>query len=83
MSKKLTFDDCVSKKLVSIRKNRFQRFKRKTKRINKFYPGKGLIKKLDFILPERDRNGDFDRLNRPPRLLVPFECQVDSEVQEN
>ena len=42
-------------------------------------PRKGLIEKLDFILPQRDKNINFDGLNR----LVPFECQVDNEVQEN
>ena len=70
--------------MVSVRKNRFQKGKRKTGKVNKFTTSKdGLIKRFDLILPESIINGNLDRLNRPPWLWVPFECQVDNEVQEN
>ena len=80
MTRKLTYGDCVSKELFSIRKIRFQRCQPKTKRVKKIIPGKGLIQSFDNILPQRDKNGNLDRLNIPPRLLIPLECEVDREV---
>ena len=70
--------------LVLIKNDKLQRGQWKIGRVDKVTPGQdGVVRRVELILPTRDRNGDFDRLNRPPRLLVPFECQVDNEVQEN
>ena len=59
LSRKLTYDDCVYKELVSIPKNRFQKLKRKTKKVNEFTPGKGLIKDFDFIFLHKDKKCKF------------------------
>ena len=71
-------------KLVLIKNGKLQRGQWKIRRVDKVTAGQdGVVRRVELILPQRNRNGDFERLNRPPRLLVPFECQVDNEVQEN
>ena len=70
--------------LVLNKNDKLQRGQWKIGRVDKVTPGQdGVVRRVELILPQRNRNGDFERLNRPPRLLVPFECEVDKEVQEN
>ena len=50
-------------------------------RVAKLTPGPdGIIRRVELKLPYTDKKNGSDKMNRPPRLLVPLECQVDSEV---
>ena len=70
--------------LVLIKNDKLQRGQWKLGRVDKVTPGTdGIIRRVELILPQKDKNGNYDRLNRPPRLLVPLECEVDREAQEN
>ena len=70
--------------LVLIKNDKLQRGQWKLGRVDKVTPGTdGIIRRVELILPQKDKNGIHDRLNRPPRLLVPLECEVDGGVQEN
>ena len=50
-------------------------------KVTKVTPGPdGVIRRVELKLPYTDKKNGSDKMNRPPRLLVPLECAVDKEV---
>ena len=71
--------------MVLIKNDKLPRGRWKIARVAKVTPGPdGVIRRVELKLPHSDKRNSQDELNRPPRLLVPLECEVDQMVaQEN
>ena len=70
--------------LVLVKNDKLQRGQWKIGRVDKVTPGPdGVIRRVELKLPNIDKKKGSDRLNRPPRLLVPLEAEVDRLAMEN
>jgi hypothetical protein len=70
--------------IVLVKNDKLQRGQWKIGRVIKVTPGPdGIIRRVELQLPYTDQKNGYDKMNRPPRLLVPLECEVDNEVQED
>ena len=64
--------------VVLIKNEMLPRGRWKVARVSKLTPGRdGVVRRVELKLPQSDRKNSPDELYRPPRLLVPLECEVD------
>ena len=67
--------------VVLVKNDMLPRGRWKIARVSKLTPGPdGVVRRVELKLPPSDKKNSPDELNRPPRLLVPLECEVDREV---
>ena len=66
--------------MVLVKNDILQRGQWKIGRGEKVTPGPdGIVRRVELKLPYTDKKNGTDRMNRPPRLLIPLECKVDDE----
>ena len=64
--------------VVLVKNEMLPRGKWKIARVSKLTLGReGVVRRVELKLPESDRKNSPGELYRPPRLLVPLECEVD------
>ena len=69
--------------MVLIKNDKLPRGRWKIARVAKVTPGPdGVIRRVELKLLHSDKRNSQDELNRPPRLLVPLECEVDQIVAQ-
>ena len=67
--------------VVLVKNDMFPRGQWKIGKVAKVTPGPdGVVRRVELKLPYTDKKNGSDKMYRPPRLLVPLECEVDKAV---